>query len=57
MSWKKRKTPLMGLVGGIGVVLLVAGIFGVGLSFATGLVLALAVWIVGATLINVLIVD
>jgi hypothetical protein len=57
MDWKKRKTPLMGLVGGIGVVLLIAGIFGVGVSFVTGLVLALAVWIIGATLINVLILD
>lgn len=57
MDWKKRKVPLMGLVGGIGVVLLIAGIFGVGMSFVTGLVLALAVWIIGATLINVLIVD
>jgi hypothetical protein len=57
MDWKKRKTSLMGLVGGIGVVLLIAGIFGVGVSFVTGLVLALAVWIIGATLINVLILD
>lgn len=57
MDWKKRKTPLKGLVGGIGVVFLLAGIFGVGMTFKTALVLALAVWIVGATLVNVLIVD
>ena len=54
MDWKSKKTPLMGLVGGLGVAAFLLGVPG-GL-YAPGLAvaLALAIWIVGATLVNVL---
>jgi hypothetical protein len=55
MDWKRKKTPLMGLVGGIGVAVFllgaVGGLYSIGLSIA----LAFTVWIVGATLVNVLV--
>lgn len=54
MDWKSKKTPLMGLVGGLGLAAFllgaVGGLYSAGLSVA----LALAIWIVGATLVNVL---
>jgi hypothetical protein len=55
MNWKEKKTPLMGLIGGLGVVAFLAGplagLYGIGIA----IFLAFAVWIVGAKLINVLI--
>lgn len=55
MDWKKRKRPLMGLVGGLGVVAALGGFVGGFYAPATAIVLALAIWIVGATLVGVLI--
>ena len=55
MDWKSRKTPLMGLIGGLGVVAVLLGVPGGFYSLTTAIVLALAIWIIGATLINVLI--
>lgn len=54
MDWKRRKKPLMGVVGGLGVVLLLGGVIGGLYAPTTGLFLALAVWILGATLVNLL---
>lgn len=54
MDWKSKKKPLMGVVGGLGVAVFllgaVGGLYPLGLSIA----LAFAIWIVGATLVNLL---
>lgn len=55
MDWKRRKTALMGFIGGLGVVALLAGLVGGFYAPTTAIVLALSIWIIGATLINVLI--
>lgn len=55
MDWKRKKTPLMGLIGGLGVVAILGSVLGGLYSMGIALFLALAIWIVGATLINVLI--
>jgi hypothetical protein len=55
MDWKRRKRPLMGLVGGLGVVAALAGLVGGFYSPTTSIVLAFGIWIIGATLVNVLI--
>ena len=55
MDWKKKKTPLMGFVGGLGVVALLGGFIGGLYGGGFAMFLALAIWIIGATLVNVLI--
>ncbi len=55
MDWKSRKKPLMGLVGGLGVVAFILGVPGGFYGLTTAIVLTLAIWIIGATLVNVLI--
>lgn len=50
---KRKKKALMGLVGGLGTVAVIAGFIGGFMSPATTLVVALAIWIIGATLVNV----
>ncbi len=55
MDWKNRKRPLMGLVGALGVVAALGGFVGGFYSPSTAIVLALGIWIIGATLVNVLI--
>jgi hypothetical protein len=54
MDWKRKKTPLMGLVGGIGVAAFLLGAVGGLYSIGLAIALAFTVWIVGATLVNVL---
>ncbi len=54
MDWKSKKTPLMGLVGGLGVAAFLLGAVGGLYSFGLAIALAFAIWIVGATLVNVL---
>ncbi|MCU4651851.1 hypothetical protein N8I71_03360 [Roseibacterium sp. SDUM158016] len=54
MDWKKKKTPLMGLVGGTGVAVFLLGAVGGLYSLGLSIALAFAIWIVGATLVNVL---
>ena len=55
MDWESRKTPLMGLIGGLGVVAFLVGVPGGFYSLTTAILLALAIWIIGPPLINVLI--
>ncbi|SHH21787.1 hypothetical protein [Marivita hallyeonensis] len=55
MDWKRKKTPLMGLIGGLGVVAFLGGVVAGLYSMGMAVFLAFAIWIVGATLINVLI--
>lgn len=55
MDWKRKKKALHGLVGGIGVVVAVAGFVGGFMTPTTTIVAVAAVVIIGATLINVLI--
>lgn len=55
MDWKRKKTPLMGLVGGAGVVAILGSVLGGLYGLGMALFIALAIWIIGATLINVLI--
>ena len=47
MDWKSRKTPLMGFIGGLGVVAFLVGVPGGFYSLTTAIVLAFAIWIVG----------
>ena len=49
----RKKTPLMGLVGGIGVVVALGGVLGL-YPLTWAIFLAFAVWIIGATLVNVI---
>ena len=46
MDWKSRKTPLMGLIGGLGVVAFLVGVPGVFYSLTAAILLALAIWII-----------
>ncbi len=55
MDWKRKKSSLMGLVGGAGVVAILGSVLGGLYGLGMALFLALAIWIIGATLINVLI--
>ncbi len=54
MDWKRKEKPLMGLVGGAGVVAFLLAVPGGFYSVTTGLVVAAAIWIIGATLVKVL---
>jgi hypothetical protein len=54
MDLRKKKSALMGLVGGLGVVAFLGSIFGELYSVKFGIFLALAIWIIGATLVHVL---
>lgn len=54
MKLKRKRKELQGLVGGIGVVVAIAGFVGGFFAPATTIVLALAVWIVGTLLVNLL---
>ena len=54
MNWKRKEKPLMGLVGGAGVVAFLFAVPGGFYSVTTGIVLAAAIWIIGATLVKVL---
>ena len=53
MDWKGRRVPVMGVIGGIGVVALLGGALGI-YSMVWGIFLAFAIWIIGATLVNFL---
>ena len=53
MDWKRKRHALMGVVGGVGVVAVIGGALGL-YSWQLGVFLALAVWIIGATLINLM---
>ena len=55
MDWKSRKKPLIGLVGGIGVVVLLGSLLAGWYPFMSALVAALAIWIVGTMLVHTLI--
>ncbi|MDH3265296.1 MAG: hypothetical protein OEM24_15015 [Paracoccaceae bacterium] len=55
MDWKRRKRPLMGLVSGVGVVAALGGFVGGFYSPTTAIVLAFGIWIIGATVVSVLI--
>ena len=54
MDWKRKKTPLMGIVGGLGVAAFLLGAVGGLYSFGLSVALAFVIWIVGATLVNFL---
>ena len=54
MNLRPKKKALMGLVGGLGVVAFLGSIFGQMYSVMFGIFLALAIWIIGATLVDVL---
>ncbi|WP_172294954.1 hypothetical protein [Pseudoruegeria sp. HB172150] len=54
MNLKNRRRALHGLVGGLGVTAALGGIVGDLYSPRNALAAAFAIWIVGATLINVL---
>jgi hypothetical protein len=54
LNWKRKKKPLMGLVGGAGVVAFLIAVPGGFYSVTTGIVVAASIWIVGATLVKVL---
>jgi len=54
MNLRHKRKELMGFVGGAGVVALLGGIFGPLYSIGLALFLALAIWILGATLVIVL---
>jgi hypothetical protein len=55
MNWKDTKTSLRGLIGGLGVVAFLAGPLTGLYKIGMAIFLAFAVWIAGATLINVFI--
>ncbi|MFZ7089691.1 hypothetical protein [Primorskyibacter sp. 2E233] len=52
MDWRRKKKPLMGLVGGLGVVVAMGGLIGGWYSFGTMIVLTFGIWILGALLVN-----
>jgi hypothetical protein len=54
MDWRRKKKPLMGLVGGIGVVAAMGGFIGGWYSVGNTIVLTFAIWIIGALLVNLL---
>ncbi len=54
MNLKPKKKALYGLVGAIGVSIAVAGFVGGVFSPRMTIVLAFAVWVIGATLVNVI---
>ncbi len=54
MSLRTRRKELHGLVGGLGVVAFLGGLFGGLYSIPFAMFLALAIWILGATLVNLL---
>ena len=52
--WERRKKRnWMGLIGGAGVVAILAGVFGL-LPVPLALFMGIAIWIMGATVINLL---
>lgn len=53
MQLRGKRRELHGLVGGVGVVVGLAGYVGQFYSNATATVLMFGVWIIGATLVNV----
>ena len=54
MNLKPKKKALMGFVGGLGVVAFLGSILAGLDPVTTGLFIALAIWIIGATLVQVL---
>jgi hypothetical protein len=54
MDLKSKKTPMMGLVGGLGLAAFLLGAVGGLYSMGLSIALAFVIWIVGATLVNVL---
>lgn len=52
MSLKAKRRELMGVVGGAGVVGFLIGVPGGAYSFTTAIVVAFAIWIMGAVLVN-----
>ncbi len=53
MSLKYKRRELHGVIGGIGVVCILAGAVGF-MSWPTAIVAAFAFWIIGATVVNLL---
>ncbi len=53
MSLRKKRKALHGLIGGVGVAVLLLGVLGGLYSPGLAIALALSVWILGATLVNV----
>ncbi len=54
MDFRRKRTGLMGIVGALGVVAFLAAVPGGLYSINFGIFLALAIWILGATLVNLL---
>ena len=54
MNLKGKRKALHGLVGAIGAAIAVAGFVGGFFSPTTTIVLSFAVWVIGATLVNVM---
>ena len=53
MDWKHKKPALMGFVGGLGVVAALGGLVGL-YSWPLAIFLAFAIWIIGATFVNLM---
>ncbi|WP_212525115.1 hypothetical protein [Actibacterium sp. MT2.3-13A] len=54
MGLKHKRRELHGVVGGLGVVVALAGFVGGWMSVTTTIVVTFGVWIIGATLVNLL---
>ena len=54
MSFRSKRKGLMGVVGGLGVAAFLAAVPGQFYSLNVGIFLALAIWIIGATTVNLL---
>ncbi|MGC9369552.1 MAG: hypothetical protein ACP5DX_08460 [Paracoccaceae bacterium] len=54
MGLKHKRRELHGVVGGLGVVVALAGFVGGWMSPTTTIVVTFGVWIIGATLVNLL---
>ncbi|MBF9031551.1 hypothetical protein HKCCE3408_14205 [Rhodobacterales bacterium HKCCE3408] len=54
MNWKRKKPALMGVVGALGVVAVLAGTVGGVIEVRLSIFIALTIWILGATLVNLL---
>ena len=54
MNWKRKRRELQGVNGALGVVAGLGGYLGHFYSYATATFLMFAIWILGATVINLL---
>lgn len=53
MDWKHKRTALMGVVGGLGVVAALGGVVGI-YPWNWAIFAAFGIWIVGAVLVNLM---